>query len=205
MEKAIIPVYAIAVVGQNRELGIGDNLLGNFPTDMEYFARTTKGAVVIMGRKTFDSLRKKPLPDRINIVLSRDQNFKFEGVHVAKDHLEALELAWELANGRNIFVIGGESVYRQYLKDNLIDQIYLTEIQADFPEADKFFPFHPSLTITSNWHLIQQETVEADGITMHFSVYKKSNKSRLEELTEKMENWSDHEKQFYGYIPNPVE
>lgn len=205
MEKATAPVYAIAAIGQNRELGIGNNLLGNFPTDMKHFTETTKNSVVIMGRKTFNSLRKKPLPDRINIVLSRNPSFKFEGVHVAKDHLEALELAQKLADGRNIFVIGGESVYRQYLKDNLIDQIYLTEIQADFPEADKLFPFHPSLTITSNWHLIQQEIIEADDVTMYFSIYKKSSKSRLEELTEKMENWSDHEKQFYGYIPNPVE
>ncbi len=191
MKRATTPVYIIAAVGQDLELGIGDNLLGNFPTDMKHFTETTENSVVIMGRKTFDSLRKKPLPGRTNIVLSRDPNFKFEGAHVAKDHLEALELAQELADGRNIFVIGGESVYRRYLDDNLIDQIYLTEIQADFPEADKFFPFHPLQTRYSNWHLVQQEIVEADDVTMHFSIYERSGKSRIEEIEERTKEWPD--------------
>lgn len=162
-------VNLIAAIGQNRELGIGTKLLGNFPTDMKHFVSLTQNSVVIMGRKTFDSLRKKPLPNRINIVVSRNPTFSFDGVLVARSCHEALDLAQQVADGRQIFVIGGESIYKQFLEDDLIDQIHLTEIKASFPEADKFFP-----TSGDGWQRISQRTIEADGVIMRFSIYNKT-------------------------------
>jgi len=168
MSRARISI--VAAIGLNRELGIDNQLLGNFPTDMRHFSELTQGGIAIMGRKTFDSLRKKPLPNRDNIVISHNPVFWHDNTLVAKNCVLALELAQSISDGQKaIFVIGGASIYQQFLDADLIDQIFLTEIQALFPNANKFFP-----PLTDKWRLSAQTVVDADGVTMHFSTYLKT-------------------------------
>ena len=131
MEKAIIVAY-----DTNRAIGQGGDLPWDrsLPADLAHFKRLTKGSDVIMGRKTFESIGCRPLPDRENIVISS----RPMGV---KDVLTAMNLPSALALSRYpTFVIGGAQVYGDALNIPEIDTIYATEIDASFPDADTFFP-----------------------------------------------------------------
>jgi dihydrofolate reductase len=106
-----------------------------------------------MGRKTFESLPKGPLPNRRNIVLSRNENFEREGIEVYPSLDYAL---LKLINETEVFIIGGAQIYKQALP--VAGKLYLTRIHASFPEADVFFPeidFH-------TWRETQRETFPAD-------------------------------------------
>jgi dihydrofolate reductase len=122
---------------QNRAIGAHDDLPWgrSLPGDLAMFKRVTLGSSVIMGRKTFESLppRFRPLPDRENIVLTRNPDFDVEGVICVNSLAAAISAA-----SKEVFVIGGAQVYREALP--VADAIYATEVQASFPEADTFFP-----------------------------------------------------------------
>ena len=131
MEKAIIVAY-----GTNRAIGRGGDLPWgrSLPADLANFKRLTKGSDVIMGRKTFESIGCRPLPDRENIVISSRPT----GV---KGVLTAMNLPSALALSRYpVFIIGGAQVYGDALKMPEIDTIYATEIDASFSDTDTFFP-----------------------------------------------------------------
>ena len=131
MEKAIIVAYdKNRVIGQNGDMPWGRSL----PADLVNFKRLTRNSNVIMGRKTFESIGSRPLPDRENIVISS----KPTGV---KKVLTAMNLRSALALSRYpTFIIGGSQVYKDALDIPEIDTIYATEIDAEFPDADTFFP-----------------------------------------------------------------
>ena len=131
MEKAIIVAYDNnRAIGQSGDLPWGRSL----PADLAHFKRLTKGSDVIMGRKTFESIGRRPLPERENIVISSRPT----GV---KGVLTAMNLPSALALSRYpVFIIGGAQVYGDALKMPEIDTIYATEIDASFPDADTFFP-----------------------------------------------------------------
>lgn len=126
-------ISLILSVGRNNEIGRGNDLIWHFHADMKFFRETTTGNTVIMGRKTFESL-PKVLPNRKNIVISTDKELKIDGALVVNSVEEALEAAKD----DNIFVIGGGKIYAEFLP--LADKIYLTEIDAQCPDADTFFP-----------------------------------------------------------------
>jgi len=131
-------ISIIAAIGKNRELGAKNKLLWHIPKDLKRFKNLTIGKVVIMGKKTFDSLPKKfkPLPQRINVVLTRDKSFSYPSVLVYSSLEKALtDLKKKY---QEIFIIGGASIYQQTI--NLADKIYLTIVKKDFPQADVFFP-----------------------------------------------------------------
>ena len=131
MEKAIIVAY-----DTNRAIGRGGDLPWgrSLPADLAQFKRLTKGSDVIMGRKTFESIGSRPLPERENIVISSRPT----GV---KGVLTAVNLASALALARyKTFIIGGARVYDDALNTPEIDTIYATEVDAAFPDADTFFP-----------------------------------------------------------------
>jgi len=133
-------LHLIAATGRRGEIGKHGDLIWRIPEDLKRFKKITMGGALIMGRKTYESIGR-PLPGRHNIVLSRNHNFQAPGVWVRHNAEAALHLA-ECLSGK-IFVIGGESIYTLYL--NRADQIYLTEIDAEDPEADAFFPaFNPA-------------------------------------------------------------
>lgn len=122
---------------QNRAIGADNDLPWGrgLPGDLAMFKRLTLDTSVIMGRKTFESLPPKfrPLPDRENIVLSRNPNLDIEGVICVNSLAAAISAAT-----KEIFVIGGAQIYREALP--VTDALYATEVKATFPEADTFFP-----------------------------------------------------------------
>ena len=126
-----------AIGGGKRVIGKNGNLPWHIKEDMEHFKQTTMGHVVIMGRKTFESIGA-PLPKRTNIVITRNIDFSHEGVVVAYSFEDALEKAQERAKiKKEIFVIGGSEIYKEALPH--ADKLYLTLIDGDF-DGDTFFP-----------------------------------------------------------------
>ena len=128
-------ISAIVAVAQNHAIGKDNRIPWHLPADLAYFKRTTLGHHVLMGRNSFRSIGR-PLPQRTNVVITRDRNFSAEGVWVAHSLEEALGMAYD--NGETeVFIIGGGEIYRE--SADLWDRVYLTEV-ALTPEADVFFP-----------------------------------------------------------------
>jgi len=119
---------------RNRVIGKGGGLPWKLPDDMKHVRALTVGKPLIMGRRTYESIGH-PLPDRSNIVLSRDPSFKAEGVLVARTPEEAVALA---GDAPETIVFGGAEVFRQFMP--LVDRVYLTEVDADVKDGDTFFP-----------------------------------------------------------------
>lgn len=128
-------ISMIAAVGKNLELGKNNDLIWHFKEDMKFFKETTMGHPVIMGRKTFESL-PKALPGRKNIVISTNPEYKANGAEVVASVEEAIKLAE--AENTEAFVIGGGRIYTEFLP--YADNLYLTEINAECPNADTYFP-----------------------------------------------------------------
>jgi len=146
-----MPVTLIAAMSENRVIGRGGGLPWRLPDDLKRFKRLTAGHHVIMGRRTFETLGR-PLPNRINIVISRRPEYAPEGVHIAHDLDEALRLA---AADPDPFILGGGEVYALALPR--ADRLELTLIHADI-EGDTYFPeFDPA-----DWTLIHDERHEPD-------------------------------------------
>ena len=124
-------VVAIALDGA---IGRGNDLLWHLPADLKRFKELTTGHTILMGRKTFDSLPRGPLPNRRNIVVSRSLPLR-EDVEVYPTIEEALKAC---ESDEEVFIIGGGEIYRQLLPHT--DRIYLTRVQATFPDAEVFFP-----------------------------------------------------------------
>lgn len=126
-------ISIIVAVADNNAIGLNNQLLWHISEDLKRFKSLTSGHHIIMGRKTFESIGK-PLPNRTNIVISRNPNFKPEGCIVVCSLDEALVIA---RNEQEVFIIGGGEIYKQVLP--LTDRIYLTRVHGSFP-ADTFFP-----------------------------------------------------------------
>lgn len=146
-------ISIIVAVGKNNEIGRNNDLLWRLPADLKRFKELTTGHAIVMGRKTFESLPNGALPNRRNVVLSRDKSFKPENCTV----LSSLDEAFiKLSNEEEIFIIGGGEIYKQALP--LADKLYLTRVQAEFPDADTFFPE----TDRRGWKIISTETFPPD-------------------------------------------
>lgn len=132
----------IAAIGKNRELGKDNDLIWHFPSDLKFFKEQTKGHMMVMGRKTFDSLPGM-LPNRKHIVISRSQPDLPKEVEIFKNIDEFIE-SYKTSDDE-IFVIGGASIYAQFLEK--ADRLLLTEIEQSY-DADVYFPqFDPNLYI----------------------------------------------------------
>jgi dihydrofolate reductase len=125
----------IAAIGKNNELGGNNTLLWRLSDDLKLFKQLTMGHCIIMGRKTFESIGKA-LPGRVNIVVTTGQ-IEVEGVYRAIDLNHAVELARETGD-EEAFIIGGGQIYSYAI--DLADKLYITEVDAEFPEADIFLP-----------------------------------------------------------------
>lgn len=156
----------IVAVSKNYGIGKDGNLLFSLPTDMKFFRETTKNSTVIMGRKTLDSFPGgKPLKNRVNIVLTGDENFSRDGAVVCRSKKEVLQKSAEYDN---VFVIGGEAIYNLFLRE--CDTAYVTKVES-FAEADRFFP---NLDENPSWQLTEQsEPICENGHTFTFCTYKK--------------------------------
>jgi len=132
-------IVLIAAFAQNRVVGINNSLPWHLPEDLKYFKRTTTGKAIIMGRKTYDSIGR-PLPNRTNIVISRNSELKIEGVKVVDSLQAAIDLAKEVnfINGvEEVMVIGGASIYEEALPK--ADRLYITHVHAEVA-GDAYFP-----------------------------------------------------------------
>jgi dihydrofolate reductase len=153
----------ICAVAKNNGIGYQNKLLWNLKGDMKHFVQTTKGHTVVMGQKTYESLFVKPLPGRKNIVLTWDKNFQAPGCKIFYS-LDEFLVKYKNAS-EEIFIIGGASIYKQFLP--LADKLYLTLVD-DAPEADVYFPDYSEFKIISNG-VAQEEK----GIKYKFTEWKR--------------------------------
>ena len=127
----------IAAVDKNWAIGRNNKLLVSIPDDMKFFRETTTGKVVVMGRKTLESFPgKKPLKNRVNIVLTSDNSYQVDGAVIVHD-MDELHEELKKYDSQDIYVIGGESIYRQLLDE--CDVAHITKIDFSY-EADAWFP-----------------------------------------------------------------
>ena len=153
-------ISIICIIAKNRAIGFQNQLLYDIPEDMKHFKEITTGHVVIMGEKTFRSMNNRPLPNRVNIILTLDKDFKAENCLVANSIEESIELA-KTQNKGEIFFIGGGMIYKQALP--YADKLYLTIVEDEPTQADTFFPEYPEFK-----NIIKQENKESSGYKYSF-------------------------------------
>lgn len=129
-------IAIIVAVAKNNVIGSNNTMPWHCPADLQYFKRTTMGAPVLMGRKTYQSLHVKPLPGRQNIVITRDQNFSVEGCEVVHSLEQGLACA-RAQTPAKIFIIGGADIYRQVI--TLADELFITQVDLEVV-GDRYFP-----------------------------------------------------------------
>ena len=157
-------INIIAAITDNNALGKDNKLLFRLKKDMAHFKNITTDNVVIMGRKTYESIGKT-LPNRVNIVLSR--NMKSNEDFYTFDSIEkAIEWSKENYPQKEIFIIGGASVYDKALKDDIVDKLYMTKIKQTVEDADAFFP---EIDYKRKWSITSVERFFENGI--EFSTY----------------------------------
>ena len=127
-------IHAIVAIDENGAIGRQGDLLCHMPADMKHFKEVTMGHSIVMGRKTFESFPRRPLPGRQNIVITRNADWQYPGVTVA----HSLEEAIAAADTDTVFIIGGAQVYAEALP--LVGVLHLTLIHARWASADAFFP-----------------------------------------------------------------
>lgn len=140
----------IVAVDKNWAIGKNNKLLVSIPDDMKFFRETTSGHVVVMGRKTLESFPNgKPLKNRVNIVLTSDKNYSVNDA-VVVNSLDELREELKKYNSDDIYVIGGDSVYKQLLDD--CDVAHVTYIDYAY-DADSYFP---NLDANPNWEIAEE-------------------------------------------------
>lgn len=151
-------LISILCVDKNFGIGKNNDLLFHLPLDMKFFRETTKGHTVAMGENTLLSFPKSsPLPNRINIVLSKEKTHNYIGCENIHDFNEFIHRITTLAKTEDVFVIGGASIYRQTLL--FVDEVLLTKVDAD-GEATVFFP---NLDEMPEWNCIEESEPIQDG------------------------------------------
>ena len=170
--KTSLPLSLIAALAENRVIGIDNRMPWHLPGDFKYFKATTLGKPIIMGRKTWDSLGR-PLPGRLNLVVSRQPGLVLEGAEVFGSLDEAIVRAeqWALEHGVNeLMLIGGAQLYGQALERGLADRLYLTRVELS-PAGDAWFPEVDA----QQWAMksTQANAAEGDKPAYHFEVWER--------------------------------
>jgi len=151
-------ISIIVAIDENRGIGKNGKIPWHLSTDLKRFKALTSGHTIIMGRKTWDSLPRKPLPDRINMIITRSPGFRVpSGVSISTSLEEALVEAEENEQ-EEIFIIGGAQIFQQALDMGIIDRLYLTKVEGDF-DCDTFFPDHSEFK-----KVISEEEGEESGL-----------------------------------------
>ena len=174
-------ISIIVARDKQRVIGKSGDLPWNIPADMKRFKQITTGHVVVMGRATYESIGK-PLPNRINVVITGKENLEdSENLYYRNNYEDAIVLALELANRDSckVFVIGGSSVYAEAISDPKVEELYVTLINHDF-EGDRYFPF----TSPKDWELVETERLDAqdsNSYDLAFLRYKRRKKGNVVE------------------------
>lgn len=164
-------VSIIVAVADNGVIGKDNQLIWHLPADMRYFKEKTTGHCVITGRKNYESIPEKfrPLPNRTNIVITRQSNYEAKGAIIANSPENALEIAKQKEDQDEIFIIGGAEIYRYFIP--FCNRIYLTKIHHNF-DGDAHFNLPEN-----EWKLIQEEhhlKDEKNPYDYTFCLYEKS-------------------------------
>lgn len=157
-------ISIIVATSKNRVIGNNNSLIWKLPADLKRFKQITTGNTIVMGRKTYESIGK-PLPNRRNIIITRDTNYLVDNCEIVNSLEEALMLC-----NNDCFIIGGGEIYKQSI--DIADRIYLTLVQEDF-EGDTYFP-----EIGKEWTKVFREDFEPDEKNAHkysFINYEKYN------------------------------
>jgi len=141
-------IKIIVAISNNRVIGDSNKLIWHLPSDLKRFKEITGGHPIVMGRKTYQSIGR-PLPNRRNIIITKDENYDVVGCEVVNSIEEAL-----LLTNSDCFIIGGGEIYKQTL--HIADQIYLTQVDEEF-DGDTTFPELPA-----SWYVSKKEDFEAD-------------------------------------------
>lgn len=168
----------ISAIANNNEIGRKNELLWNLPADMKHFRETTTGHPIIMGQRTFESLgidadgnKGRPLPNRRNIVLTLDREFKRNNIDIfySIDDLEK-NLNETLGKDEEAFIIGGGQIYKLFI--DKADKLYITHVNAEFKDADTFFPEIDK----EKWEISKSEKYPKDDKNIYdldFKIYKR--------------------------------
>lgn len=154
-------IKMIAAMDKNRVIGKDNSLPWHIPSDLKRFKDLTSGNTVLMGRKTYESIGR-PLPDRDNIVLSRQENLEISGVTVVNDIYDAISKS---NKDKDLFIIGGSEIYAKFIY--LVDILYLTIVNSEF-DGDSYFPIIPD-------DLVEIDRQRCDDIVSYdFVIYRKA-------------------------------
>lgn len=145
-------INIVVAKASNNVIGAKNDLIWHLPNDLKHFKSLTSGHPIIMGRKTFESLGR-PLPNRTNIVVTRDQNWNAEGIEITSSLVKAIETAKKI--DEDVYIIGGGNIYKQAME--FTDVLYITEVHHEF-DGDTYFPEIDS----EEWEEVDREDFKKD-------------------------------------------
>jgi dihydrofolate reductase len=151
-------IAIISAVGKNYEIGYKGGLIWQIKEDLEMFKELTIGNIIIMGKKTYDSLGE-PLKDRLNVVISKSMK-KRDDILIYKSVEDAIESVKKF--NKDIFIIGGNKIYKEALDKNLCDNLFLTKIDKEYKDADTFFPYK---SLSGDWSIAKSKNLN-NHVTM---------------------------------------
>ena len=133
-------VSLIVAMDRNRGIGRDNDLMWHLPNDMRFFKETTENQIVVMGRKNYDSIPEKyrPLPNRENVILTKNTSFEASNCSVFHS-LDAALSAYQSDKNRKFFIIGGGQIYKLALEAKILEEMFITHIDGNY-DADTFFP-----------------------------------------------------------------
>ncbi|MCM3709640.1 dihydrofolate reductase [Sporosarcina luteola] len=151
----------------NRVIGIDNKMPWHIPEELKYFKKVTMGKAMVMGRKTFESIGR-PLPGRLNIIVTRNKDYAAQGTEVFHDLHKAIERGKSYSD--EVVIIGGAEIFK--LTMDIADRLYITVIRKEF-DGDTFFP-----EIDDSWKLVSQSADQftEDGIPYSYLIYDKTQK-----------------------------
>ena len=166
-------ISAIVAVDEDWGIGFNGELLEKIPEDMKYFKELTTGNTVIMGRKTWDSLPIKPLPNRGNFIISRGTPLLMENKAI-RMNLDMIKDTMEANKDENYFIIGGGQIYKELLP--LCDRVYVTKIFKPHENVDTYFPDLDEPEMWNTWKVTNQSKVKVyNDIMYQFWTYDRIN------------------------------
>ena len=166
-------ISAIVAVDENWGIGFNGELLEKIPEDMKYFKELTTSNTVVMGRKTWDSLPIKPLPNRGNFIISRETPLLMENKAI-RMNLDMIKDTMEANKDENYFIIGGGQIYKELLP--LCDRVYVTKIFKSHENVDTYFPDLDEPEMWDTWRVTEQSEVKVyNDIMYQFWTYDRIN------------------------------
>jgi len=163
----------IACINHSFALGHDGKLMYHMSNDLKNFKRITIDSVVIMGRKTYESLPNKPLPNRVNIIITSKENYSADGCFVVHSIDECIKLCEDMFSYKDCYIIGGGEIYNQFIERDLIDTMYITNVN-DNEEGDSYFP--NVLMDNDRWRIFYQSDTQFDRPSKkqyYFTIYKR--------------------------------